>query len=915
MAVNVFISYAPADRPHLEALEAHLAALKRQGLVSTWHRGRIGAGAPRDEAMAAELSAADVVLLLVSEAFLASDSCYERELGQALERHRSGEARVVPILVRACDVEGTALAELQALPRDGRAVTSWANPDEAWRDVVRDIRAAAEEAAVSARPAAGVAKAAPTSALAATLREADEAIRAIDRQIAAAQQRRVRLRAAGASTAEVDKEIVDLRRKRREGGQLHVGEELSDGRYLLLERIGRGGFATVWRALDAGRGDQPVAIKVLHPNLAGDETRRERFFRGARAMAELDHPGVVRILEPKGEDGGWHYFVMELVHGEDVHSAVVGKRLPAERVIPMLLLAGDAISFAHGRGLVHRDVKPANILLDAEGLPRITDFDLVWARDTTGGTRSGALGTFLYAAPELMHRPQDADARADVYGLGMTAVFSLHGGELPPIMMRYPGRVLERLPCSDAVRKVLERAIEFEASERFPDVAAFCEALRSAAEGERGATPEPAEGTAAGDSGVPTEGTAAGDSGVPPKATEDRRAQHELDDVVRRIEIDRDDPARLAMKLEQSILSDLSRSGPVYQAIQQTIMKARVGRVRHAVALDRVSVAALAPGEAQGLLRGRWSLPWQRHPSPGAAEWFEERGTFRCNVTIDERGELRAREVMYRSDFFEALLSWVDVPGGAFSMGSPAGDPEAFENEQPQQDVSVAAFALTSTPVTEGQYAAVMGNADVPASAMTQPAANVSWKGAAEFCNALSRLAGRQPCYTITAHEVVWEQGADGFRLPTEVEWEHACRAGTTTRYFFGDGEDRLPEFAWYRGNSGNRAAPVGRKRPNPWDLYDMHGNVWEWTWDEYNGLDKGALDDLGHGTHVVEKANADGSKPVPARRPAYGTRVVRGGSYINEPRRLRSASRSGYHAMAGSKIISFRCAGPVRRS
>ncbi|WP_437929763.1 protein kinase [Sorangium sp. So ce291] len=488
MAVNVFISYAPADRSHLEALEAHLAALKRQGLVSTWHRGRIGAGAARDESIAAELSAAEVVLLLVSEAFLASDSCYERELGAALERHRRGAARVVPILVRACDREGTALAELQALPRDGGAVTSWANPDEAWRDVVRGIRAAVEEAAASARPEAALARGAPTSALAATLREAEEAIRAIDKQIAAAQKRRVRLQAAGASTAEVDEEIVGLRRRRREGGQLHVGEELSDGRYLLLERIGRGGFATVWRALDAGRGDQPVAIKVLHPNLAGDEGRRERFFRGARAMAELDHPGVVRILEPKGEDGGWHYFVMELVEGEDVYSAVIGNRLPAERVVPMLLRAGEALTFAHERGLVHRDVKPANILLDAEGTPRITDFDLVWARDTTGGTRSGAMGTFLYAAPELMHRPQDADARADVYGLGMTAVFCLHGAELPPIMMRFPGRVLERLPCSDAVRKVLERAIEFEASERFPDVAAFCEALKGAAgSGGRGA--------------------------------------------------------------------------------------------------------------------------------------------------------------------------------------------------------------------------------------------------------------------------------------------------------------------------------------------------------------------------------------------------------------------------------------------
>ncbi|WP_437625203.1 protein kinase domain-containing protein [Sorangium sp. So ce1151] len=543
MAVNVFISYAPADRSYLEALEAHLAALKRQGLVSTWHRGRIGAGAARDESIAAELSAAEVVLLLVSEAFLASDSCYERELGAALERHRRGAARVVPVVVRACDWEGTALADLQALPRDGGAVTSWANPDEAWRDVVRGIRAAVEEAAVNARPEAPLARPALAGALAATLREAEEAIRAIDRQIAAAQKRRVRLQAAGSSTAEVDEEIVDLRRRRREGGQLHVGEELSDGRYLLLERIGRGGFATVWRALDAGRGDQPVAIKVLHSNLAGDEGRRERFFRGARAMAELDHPGVVRILEPKGEDGGWHYFVMELVEGEDVYSAVIGKRLPAERVIPMILRAGEAISFAHGRGLVHRDVKPANILLDAEGTPRLTDFDLVWARDTTGGTRSGAMGTFLYAAPELMHRPQDADARADVYGLGMTAVFCLHGGELPPIMMRYPGRVLERLPCSDAVRKVLERAIEFEASERFPDVAAFCEGLR---------------GAAAGEGGTPREGSISarlfqGESG--PQAHEgSRRPTHELVEAAGR-HLQEGGPVRRALKQEEIMLA------------------------------------------------------------------------------------------------------------------------------------------------------------------------------------------------------------------------------------------------------------------------------------------------------------------------------------------------------------------------
>ncbi|WP_437946048.1 SUMF1/EgtB/PvdO family nonheme iron enzyme [Sorangium sp. So ce296] len=851
MAVNVFISYAPADRPHLEALERHLAALKRQGLVSTWHRGRIGAGAARDASIAAELSAAEVVLLLVSEAFLASDSCYERELGAALERHRRGEARVVPILVRACDREGTALADLEALPRDGGAVTSWANPDEAWRDVVRGVRAAVEEAAASARPEAAPARAAPTSALAATLREAEEAIRAIDKQIAAAQKRRVRLKAAGASTVEVDKEIVDLRRKRREGGQLHVGEELSEGRYLLLERIGRGGFATVWRALDAGRGDQPVAIKVLHPNLAGDEGRRERFFRGARAMAELDHPGVVRILEPKGEDGGWHYFVMELVHGEDVQSAVVGKRLPAERVIPMLLRAGEAISFAHGRGLVHRDVKPANILLDGEGLPRITDFDLVWARDTTGGTRSGALGTFLYAAPELMHRPQDADARADVYGLGMTAVFCLHGGELPPIMMRYPGRVIERLPCSDAVRKVLERAIEFEASERYPDVAAFCEALRGAAGSGGGGLQKAQEDAQSVDGGIALE-----------------------------------------------VWRDLEKGGPLREAIEQAILEPRAPRVRGSVALAECKLTNVVRGGEQAVLGGSWSLTWPKRTMFGADdEPFKECGTFRCGI-VEDLGRPRPQWVAYRSDFFEALLPWVDIPGGVLLMGSPDEGTKSHDDQRPQRRVKVAPFILAATAVTVRQYASVMGGA--PAwthkHGADVPATMISWDNAIEFCNSLSRLAGREPCYITSPDTLTWLHDTNGFRLPDEAEWEYACRAGTTMQHFTGNEAHRLGEFT-----GQDPMSPVGQKKANRWNIYDMHEKIWEWTWDEYRRHNK--------------EARMAGHQERTARRPDAGARVARGGSIPGKATWLRSASRVEYHHSRGNPLIGFRCAGPARRN
>ena len=120
------------------------------------------------------------------------------------------------------------------------------------------------------------------------------------------------LEAVGAPTVAVSQRILEIRRKLREGGQLREGDTL--GRYTLLELLGHGGFAMVWKAFDQER-KATVAVKVLHTSLAGDAIRRERFFRGAKTMAELDHPAIVRVLAPSGEDEGFHFFVMELIDG------------------------------------------------------------------------------------------------------------------------------------------------------------------------------------------------------------------------------------------------------------------------------------------------------------------------------------------------------------------------------------------------------------------------------------------------------------------------------------------------------------------------------------------------------------------------------------------------------------------------
>lgn len=293
--------------------------------------------------------------------------------------------------------------------------------------------------------------------------------------------RRQRLESAGASAdvlGRLGEEIKQLKRELRQGGRLDAGDILGE-RYLLIDKLGRGGFATVWRALDQ-RAQMHVAIKVMHSELAGDIIRRQRFLRGARIMAELEHDAVVKILTPSAECDGFHFFVMEYLPGGNLFQAVTDGRVGPDDAIAITTRLGQALSLAHERGYIHRDVKPENVLLTHDGQVKLTDFDLVAGEDTTGGTRTGAMGTVLYAAPEMWDRPQDADARADVYSLAMTCVFILNGGKLPLDVMRDAQAFVGGLrKCKRAQRSILKRALRWERDLRTSDVATFCVGMTS----------------------------------------------------------------------------------------------------------------------------------------------------------------------------------------------------------------------------------------------------------------------------------------------------------------------------------------------------------------------------------------------------------------------------------------------------
>jgi formylglycine-generating enzyme required for sulfatase activity len=202
----------------------------------------------------------------------------------------------------------------------------------------------------------------------------------------------------------------------------------------------------------------------------------------------------------------------------------------------------------------------------------------------------------------------------------------------------------------------------------------------------------------------------------------------------------------------------------------------------------------------------------------------------------------------------------VSLPAGKFLMGSSESD-----SEKPPHQVKVNSFAIGKYPITQAQYQAVMGNNPSQFKNNPQnPVECVSWNDAKAFCQKLSRITGKT------------------YRLPTEAEWEYACRAGTTTRYYFGDNDNQLGDYAWGRENSNNKTHPVGQKKPNGWGLYDMSGNVWEWCEDDWHDSYAGAPDD---GTAWIDNDNRSQSR-----------KCLRGGSWINFPILCRSANRSWFN-------------------
>jgi formylglycine-generating enzyme required for sulfatase activity len=225
-------------------------------------------------------------------------------------------------------------------------------------------------------------------------------------------------------------------------------------------------------------------------------------------------------------------------------------------------------------------------------------------------------------------------------------------------------------------------------------------------------------------------------------------------------------------------------------------------------------------------------------------------------------------------------MKLVLIPKGTFAMGSPI-EEAGPKNHEDQHQVTISKdYYLGVTEITQGQYEKVMGTN--PSYFQKQlirdrdssmfPVDSISWEDAVGFCKKLSDLPEEKKAGLI-------------YRLPTEAEWEYACRAGSITAYSFGENSKTLGDHAWFLSNSNNQTHPVGAKKPNAWGLYDMHGNAWEWCSDWFGDYPKGALSD-----------------PSGPEEGSY--RVIRGGGWSHDASLCRSAFR--YGDLPSHRLLNF---------
>ncbi|MHC4504034.1 MAG: protein kinase domain-containing protein, partial [Planctomycetota bacterium] len=666
----------------------------------------------------------------------------------------------------------------------------------------------------------------------------------------------------------------DQAQELRHAAAIQTGEARLVAGYEVISKLGQGGMGAVYKAKHRTSG-QFVALKILPPSLATDELVK-RFRREAEVVRKLDHENIVACTEfgfdPKRKV---HFCALELVEGEDLAKRItrVGE-LTEDEALSITNQIAMALQHAFYNGLVHRDVKPENIMVTADGTAKLLDLGLARPanQEATRLTESGMfVGSPYYASPEQALGEREIDTRADIYSLGATLYHMVTGK--PPFegttaLAILQKHVNEKLPwpadvnpeLSDGLCMIIAKMMEKSPEDRYQTPNDLNRDLDMLMEGG-----EPEVGEAAlKNSSVKVPAVRPGRRRRPAaRARHGKRLDRGRHDSARerRRAVGREERGRLSglsalptgakiaagagvlglvvIGLVMSLGGKEPDRRPPKRDVSEDTLRAKPGKVTLDSVPPRAGRATLAP----------------RRASPPVS-------------TAADAGKAQPAPTLVLDLGGGVTMEFVYIKPGVLTMGGDE-DPEwSWQGvERPKHEVAITrGFYIGEYEVTQAQYEAVMGGNPSKWKEPNRPVEQVTWHQAAEFCRRATERTRRQ------------------VRLPTEAEWEYACRAGSTGRYCFGNDETGLGDYAWHGGNCGGQTHPVGQKKPNAWGLYDTHGNVWEWVADWY---------DAGY---YAKSPREDPTGPDSGR-----DRLLRGGSWHSLRHLCRSAFRN-YHRPSGRR-------------
>jgi formylglycine-generating enzyme required for sulfatase activity/serine/threonine protein kinase len=726
--------------------------------------------------------------------------------------------------------------------------------------------------------------------------------------------------------------------------------ELVDQRtWEIIRELGRGGMGVVYLARNKLMGRLEV-LKVVGKHLVERPGVFDRFLREIQSAARLHHANIVTAYTAD-QLGGSLVLAMEYVEGLDLAKLVKTKGpLPVAHACYFIHQAALGLQHAHERGMVHRDIKPANLILASAGkkpIVKVLDFGL--AKVTSEGqsdsnlTREGQmLGTPDFIAPEQIRDAQSADIRADIYSLGCTLYYLLTGG--PPFGRVHVWDVYEAHRSTEAaplnlvrpevpieLAAVVARMMAKEPRRRFQMPGEVARVLtpffkQAASRLPPSSSEVPRAGTRVGLTEPSIAGPVPGEPATVPAnpAPSVRRPSKTGADGVAwesLIEIKEDRPLIKAATLNRAEQKPALAEGPANRPPWKFLPLAAGASVLGLLVLGIIIYIKTNRGELKDdigesktaiKIKAREDFVEKKpkdeikNPEPKSNRPSRPGPDLSPNPNERPSKAFVNNVPAYPESVANAIgMTMKLIPAGTFMMGSPQG--EGDDDEHPLHPVRITRpFYLGAHEVTQSQYEALMGTnpswfsanrkgyARVAGqSTIRHPVENVSWLDAVKFCNRLSEKERLAAFYRLDGEKVtVPDWNGPGYRLPTEAEWEYACRGNAVTRYSFGDDAARLGEFGWYFANSDGGTHVVGEKSSNQFGLYDMHGNVWEWCWDGH---------DIGYYTQSPsnDPRGVDGAS----------CRVFRGGGWLHDPRDARSAYRDWSSPGYRYDFLGFRLA------